>query len=117
MYATYISARRGWLISVRSGWLGGEVWARLLDRLRQKRRHVDHTKLRPRPLDAVVKHHRAERTCHRQRVGAGVRRLADALLVDGLAPLLHPHVRSSGAAAERLLAGARHLHRLADARS
>src|SRR5260370_12591688 len=63
----------------------------------------------------VVEHHRAERARHRQRLGAGLGRLAHALLRDRAASLLlHPHPCSARAAAESALAVARHLDRLSD---
>ena len=65
-------------------------------------------------LDAVVEHHRAVRAGDGERARAGLGCLADPVLVDRPGALLHPHVRAARAAAEGLLAAARHLHRLAD---
>ena len=78
--------------------------AAVVDRLGQQRRHVDHPQLLAGALHAVVEHHRAERAGDGERAGAGRGGLADALDVDRLGALLHPHVGAAGAAAERLLA-------------
>src|SRR6266851_2118197 len=85
-----------------------------VDRFGQQRREVDDLELRACGAHPVVEHHGAERAGDRQGLGAGARRLAHALLVDGPAsPLLHPHTRAAGAAAKRALAVPRHLHRVA----
>src|SRR6266478_7010373 len=84
-----------------------------LDRLRKKGRKVDDLQLRAGGAHPVVEHHRAEWACHRQGLRASAGGFAYALFVDGLAPpLLHPHARAAGAAAEGALAVARHFHRV-----
>src|SRR3982074_72939 len=61
-----------------------------LHRLGQERRQVDNFQLRPGLARAVVEHHGAERTSHRQGLCAGRGGFADAFLVDGTATaLLH----------------------------
>ena len=60
--------------------------------------------------EPVVEHHPAERAADGDLVGAGGDGLAGAVLVDPLAdPLLHPHPRAAGAAAEGPFGGSLHL--------
>src|SRR5947209_2145762 len=83
----------------------------------EQRREVEHLQLRARLAHAVVEHDRAERAGDRQRLGARLRGLAHALLVDRPPSLLlHPHPRPARAAAERALAPPAHLDRAADRR-
>src|SRR5215204_1716584 len=85
-----------------------------LERLGKQRRNVHDAQPVAAGAHAVVEHHSAERTGHRQRLGAGLGGLAGALLVDKAAALLHPHVRTAGAAAEGALLAALHLDRRSD---
>ena len=101
-----LAAARCW-----SGWRLRTASSVPSDSDQQRRRSATRSSSAVR-LHAVVQHHRAERAGHRERLGAGLGRLARALLVDQAAALLHPHVRAARAAAERALAAALHLDRL-----
>src|SRR5712691_12269990 len=90
----------------------GVTRATPLDRLREQGSQVDDLQLRAGGAYTVVEHHRAEGARHGQRLRTSAGGFAHTLLVDGPpSTLLHPHARAAGAAAERALAVARHLHR------
>src|SRR5438876_2617242 len=66
-------------------------------------------------VDAVFHHRHAERATDRQHAGARLQRLAGALLVDALVRrLLDEAHAATAAAAEALIAIARHLDRIAE---
>ena len=60
----------------------GAATPRLVDGLGEQRREVDHAHVAAAAAHAVVEHHGAERARDGQRLGAGLGRLAHALLVD-----------------------------------
>ena len=98
----------------------GRRGGRLLDRADEQLRHVDDLQRLLRLARALLRGHRvaehdqAVRAARRDGVRIGAERLVDPLGVDPLAdPLLHPHPRAAGAAAEAALLAAVHLLRLA----
>ena len=87
---------------------------RISHRLGEQRRHVDDAQLLPvaRTPSSSITVQNGQATASVSAPVSAASRTRSSLIAP--AALLHPHVRAAGAAAERPLAAARHLDRLAD---